>query len=71
MVNVSDAQVDEVVHAVIEREATVVAMLVRARKVVLLASLPLASAVASVVAVALLHLRDYWTSMEMCSRLRR
>lgn len=67
--NVSDAQVDEVVHVVIAREATVVAMLVRARKVVLLASLPLASAVASVVGVALLRLSGCWTSMGMSSWL--
>jgi hypothetical protein len=57
MVNVSDAQAEGVVHVVIVREVTVAAMLARARKEVLLASLLPASEAASVVVVALLHPR--------------
>jgi hypothetical protein len=57
MVNVSDAQVEEVVLVVIAREDIVAAMLERARKAVLLANLLLASEVASVGVVALLRLK--------------
>ena len=57
MVNVSGAQVEEVVHVVTVREVTVAAMLARARREVLLASSLPASEVAMVVVVALLHPR--------------
>jgi hypothetical protein len=57
MVNVSDVQVEEVVHVVIARGVIVVAMLARARKEVLLASLPPASEVALAVVVVLLRPR--------------
>ena len=60
----SDAQAAEVGHAAIVREVTVAATLVRARKAVLLASLLLASEVASVVVAVPLRLRGYWMSMK-------
>jgi len=71
MANVSDAQAAEVDHVVIAREATVAVTLVRARKAVLLASLLLASEVASAVVVVLLRLRGYWMNMETSQKLQQ
>ena len=60
--NESDVPVEEAAHVVIAKEAIAVVMPVRAKKVVLQASLLPAFEAALVVVVALLHLRR-WTSM--------
>ena len=70
MANVSGVQAAEVDHVVIAREVIVAVMLARARKAVLLESLLLASEVASVVAVVLLHLRGHWMNMETSQKLQ-